>query len=61
MAWHEDDILVDPPQVEAVITIESKSDCVTMWKQGERLKAQETDPNSVLLLQAGGPLQCVTF
>ncbi|CAJ1969938.1 unnamed protein product [Cylindrotheca closterium] len=60
MAWHEDDVLYDPPQVEAVITIENNSDCVTMWKDGEKLLSRETDPNSVLLLQAGGPLHCVT-
>lgn len=60
MAWHEDDVLYDPPQVEAVITMENSSDCVTMWKQGEVLKSRETDPNSVLLLEAGGPLHCVT-
>ncbi|KAL3943536.1 MAG: hypothetical protein SGBAC_002394 [Bacillariaceae sp.] len=60
MAWHEDDVLYDPPQIEAVITIENNSDCVTMWKDGERLLSRETDPNSVLLLKAGGPLHCVT-
>eukprot|EP00980_Cylindrotheca_fusiformis_P031129 scaffold25855_cov132-Cylindrotheca_fusiformis.AAC.2 len=60
MAWHEDDVLYDPPQVEAVVTIENSSDCVTVWKKGDLLKSQETDPNSVLLLKAGGPLHCVT-
>jgi hypothetical protein len=62
MAWHKDDILYDPPQVEAVVTIENSSNCVTMWERGEQLASQETDPNSVLLLQAGagGPLHCVT-
>lgn len=61
MAWHEDDVLYDPPQIEAVITIENNSDCVTMWKEnGEKLSSRETDPNSVLLLKAGGPLHCVT-
>lgn len=61
MAWHEDDVLYDPPQVEAVLTLENTSDCVTMWKEGEQVvHSKETDPNSVLLLQAGGPLHCVT-
>ena len=60
MAWHVDDVLYDPPQVEIVLTLENTSDCVTMWKVGERLHSMETDPNSVLLLQAGGPLHCVT-
>ena len=62
MAWHEDDVLYDPPQIEAVLTIENTSDCITMWKQGKNqiIQSQETDPNSVLLLQSGGPLHCVT-
>jgi hypothetical protein len=60
MAWHVDDVLYDPPQVEIVLTLENTSDCVTMWKVGDRVQSIETDPNSVLLLQAGGPLHCVT-
>lgn len=60
MAWHVDDVLYDPPQVEIVLTLENNSDCATMWKVGERHYSIETDPNSVLLLQAGGPLHCVT-
>jgi len=32
MAWHVDDVLYDPPQVEVVWTLENSSDCVTMWK-----------------------------
>lgn len=60
MAWHVDDVLYDPPQVEVVFTLENNSDCVTMWKVGDRHYSMETDPNSVLLLQAGGPLHCVT-
>lgn len=60
MAWHEDDVLYDPPQVEAVLTLENDSDCVTMWKDGSKLQSRETDPNSVLLLKAGGPEHCVT-
>jgi hypothetical protein len=52
MAWHEDDVLYEPPQIEAVLTLENKSDCVTMWKDGERFHLKETDPNSVLLLKA---------
>ena len=62
MAWHVDDVLYDPPQVEAVLTLENNSDCVTMWKDTQTgpLTTEETDPNSVLLLKAGGPLHCVT-
>ena len=61
MEWHVDDILYDPPQVEAVITLENDSDCITMWKEASgRILYRETDPNSVLLLRAGGPSHCVT-
>ena len=60
MAWHEDDVLYDPPQVEAVITLENTSDCVTMWKNYDKLESRETDPNSALILKAGGPSHCVT-
>lgn len=60
MAWHEDDLLYDPPQIEAVLTLENNSDCKTMWKVGEQIHSTETDRNSVLLLKAGGPIHCVT-
>ena len=69
MAWHEDDILYDPPQVEVVITLENTSDCRTMWKypksgsnndDNQEVVAKETDPNSVLILLAGGPSHCVS-
>jgi hypothetical protein len=61
MAWHEDDVVYDPPQVEAVITLENSSDCQTLWKDPTGLiESKETDPNSVLLLKAGGPSHCVT-
>lgn len=62
MAWHVDDVLYDPPQVEVVFTLENTSDCKTMWKEEDdkTLHVKETDPNSVILLQAGGPLHCVT-
>lgn len=67
MAWHRDDIMYDPPQLEAVFTLENNSDCVTMWKMqannaqnNEEIHSQETNPNSLLLLLAGGPDHCVT-
>ena len=61
MAWHEDDVLYDPPQVEAIITLENNSDCQTLWKKPTgMIESKETDPNSVLLLKAGGPSHCVT-
>lgn len=60
MAWHRDDVLYDPPQIEIVYTVENTSDCATMWKVGSQLYSQETHPNSLLMLQAGGPEHCVT-
>lgn len=67
MAWHKDDIMYDPPQFEVVFTLENNSDCVTMWvsdtnnkNDHDRVQSQETHPNSVLLLLAGGPDHCVT-
>ena len=72
MAWHRDDIMYDPPQLEIVFTVENNSDCVTMWKMqannayndtskyGDKIHSQETHPNSLLLLLAGGPEHCVT-
>jgi hypothetical protein len=61
MAWHVDDVLYDPPQLEVVWTLENTSDCVTMWKQLDgSVRSVETDRNSVLLLSAGGPSHCVT-
>jgi hypothetical protein len=61
MAWHVDDVLYDPPQLEVVWTLENTSDCVTMWKEPDgSVRSVETDRNSVLLLSAGGPSHCVT-
>jgi hypothetical protein len=37
MAWHRDDVLYDPPQIEIVYTVENTSDCATMWKVGSQL------------------------
>ena len=61
MAWHVDDVLYDPPQIEFVWTLENCSDCATMWKQqNNQVQSVETEGNSVILLQAGGPSHCVT-
>jgi hypothetical protein len=90
MAWHVDDVLYDPPQVEVIYTLENNSDCATLWKQPfksssssspttttttgissdntpvptaagpDRIERLETEPNSVILLRAGGPSHCVT-
>lgn len=61
MAWHVDDVLYNPPQIEFVWTLENTSDCQTMWKTvNDKVELVETDVNSVILLQAGGPSHCVT-
>jgi len=60
MAWHVDDVLCDPPQIEVVWTLENTSDCTTMWKIDDATNCQETDRNSVVLLRAGQTPHCVT-
>lgn len=56
-----DDVLYDPPQLEVVWTLENTSDCTTTWiSTGGKETMVETDPNSVLLLQAGGVSHRVT-
>lgn len=60
MDWHVDDVLYDPPQVEVVWTLENTSDCTTRWITGVEETIIETDPNSALLLRAGGVPHCVT-
>lgn len=62
MSWHVDDVLYYPPQIEVIWTLENDSDCVTMWKETntDRMRTIETEPNSVVLLLAGGASHCVT-
>lgn len=62
MAWHVDDVLYHPPQIEVIWTLENDSDCVTMWKETNtnRMRTIETEPNSVVLLLAGAASHCVT-
>ena len=67
MAWHSDDVLFDPPQLEVVWTLENTSNCVTQWKPSTNnnnnnnvVATVETDVNAALLIQAGGPSHCVT-
>lgn len=58
MLWHSDQILLDPPQLELVYTLENSSDSVTRWSPSHlhvlRNEIQQvwTAPNSGLLLQA---------
>ena len=60
MAWHADDVHYDPPQVEVVWCLENDSDCSTLYKIGEKVEEIQTEPNAVLLIEAGGPTHCVT-
>jgi hypothetical protein len=60
MAWHVDDILYDPRQIEVVWTLQNTSDCETRWKIDGATYRQETDPNSALILEAGVSPHCVT-
>ena len=68
MAWHIDDILFDPPQIEVILTVENESiGCKTMWKEQriddptyEKVVEEETEPNSAIFLLAGGVEHCVS-
>ena len=59
MLWHSDQVLLDPPQLEFVYTLENTSDSVTSWSQShlhvlrDEIQQVWTEPNSGLLLQAG--------
>jgi len=62
MEWHVDDVLYDPPQLEVVFTLENTSDCVTAWepKGDTKMSEVESEPNSSILLLAGGVPHKVT-
>lgn len=62
MAWHVDDVLYDPPQIEVVYTVENTSQGqTTLWKIDGTIEcSQDTDRNSALLLKAGVTPHCVT-
>ncbi|CAJ1434707.1 unnamed protein product [Effrenium voratum] len=66
MLWHRDEVLTDPPQLELVYTLENTSDSVTRWAESHlevlRDETSEvwTEPNSGLLVQAGGAVHMVT-
>lgn len=57
MLWHSDEVLLDPPQLEFVYTLENTSYSATRWSKSHlhvlRDEIQEvwTAPNSGLLLQ----------
>ncbi|CAM9345667.1 unnamed protein product [Discosporangium mesarthrocarpum] len=56
MGWHYDDVLFARPQYEVIYTLENTSDSLTEWedKSGAR-HAVSTEPNSLLVVKAGGP------
>jgi len=71
MAWHKDDVLFDPCQIEIVFTLDNNSNCRTMWKENlpknqesddeqTKIYEVETEPNSAIFLQAGGVEHCVS-
>lgn len=62
MAWHVDDVLYDPPQLEVVWTLDNTSNCQTCWKDRSTSSTTclESEPNAVLLLVAGQVEHCVT-
>lgn len=60
MAWHRDEQLFQEPQVELVLTVSNSSDSVTEWQDAQgRLHSQWTEPNSLLLVRAGGAMHRV--
>lgn len=65
MLWHSDTAIADPPQLELVYTVENTSDSVTCWAPGHldvlRGCTQQvwTEPNSALIVRAGGPVHMV--
>ena len=67
MEWHVDDVLFDPPQLEIVYTLENTSDCVTSYEKKDMNGAHqskrvniESEPNSAIILRAGGVNHCVS-
>jgi len=66
MDWHIDDVLFSPfPQLEVVFTIDNTSNCLTKWCnshdfENEEVVAVETEPNSALIIPAGGAIHKVS-
>lgn len=65
MLWHADQVLLDPPQLEFVYTLENSSDSLTRWAPShlhvlrDEIKEVWTAPNSGLLLQATVVIFCL--
>ena len=47
MLWHSDQILLDPPQLELVYTLENSSDSVTRWSPQSSARLEKWDPAGV--------------
>lgn len=75
MEWHVDDVLFKPAQMEIVFTTENTSDCVTSYEETISDKSSqqdypnvtkpkrvelETEPNSAIIIKAGGVNHCVS-
>uniref|UniRef100_A0A7S3NQU1 Fe2OG dioxygenase domain-containing protein n=1 Tax=Aureoumbra lagunensis TaxID=44058 RepID=A0A7S3NQU1_9STRA len=63
MDWHCDESLYENPQVECVLTIFNSCDSRTEWKKNtdpDVIVSRWTQPNSLLLVKAGGPSHRVT-
>jgi hypothetical protein len=63
MAWHRDDVAYAEPQVELILTVhvEGGFDGATQWRLPDgRVVGEILEPNSLLVVQAGGPEHQVT-
>jgi len=62
MEWHQDDIIYATPQVEAIYTVLNDGcDGETRWRLADGTVCGEVmEPNSLLLIQAGGPQHSVS-
>jgi len=62
MDWHVDEVMYREPQFEAIFTVENSTDSETQWKEpgNQSLVSRWAEPNSLIVLRAGGPLHQVT-
>ena len=61
MAAHVDEVLFAIPQVEFIYTVENDSDSQTYWEDATgRRHSIRTEPNSMVLIEAGRCLHGVT-
>jgi len=65
MDYHVDDVLYSHPQIEVIFTLFNSSNCKTIYKNksangDDTLHEVETEPNSILLIPAGGAIHKVS-